>query len=69
MVAMTWRNAPEVAAYASSGSPENFVRSASPVRNEPGSTKNARKPIGSISCHSDSVNPSMANLLDVSRSR
>ena len=30
MVAMTLRNAPEVAAYASIGTPENFVRSASP---------------------------------------
>src|SRR5260370_40965159 len=61
---MTLRNAPAVDAYASIGAPENFVRSASPVRNEPGSTKNARKPIGSISCPIDAVKPSRAHLLE-----
>src|SRR5277367_4484206 len=35
-----------------------------PVRKEPGSTRNARRPIGSSSCHRASVRPSSANLLD-----
>jgi len=47
-----------------SSRPRTWYACSMPVRNDPGSTRNARNPIGSISCHSDSVKPSSANLLE-----
>jgi hypothetical protein len=44
-------------------SPETFVRFSMPVRKEPGWLIIACSPLGSISCHRASVNPSSANLL------